>query len=237
LKAEFFNDAFFDSLPDDDLLCLSVICQEFRKLDRSASGKPEFHEDFLNALAVFKAYAELKKFPTDPPPPGADAGRNMQNIRDFFTRNEEIVIRRLNTEYVERQTRKHADRFASESAYSFSDEDYSRIQTLINEIRDLIVATEVIAPRHKQRLLERLERLQQELHKTTSDLDRFWGFIGEAGVVLGKFGKDIKPLVDRVRELAEIVWKTIGAKEKLLDNSNPILIPSSDQPNDKTVAT
>jgi hypothetical protein len=29
-----------------------------------------------------------------------------------------------------------------------------------------------------------------------SNLDRLWGLIGEAGVALGKFGKDAKPLVD-----------------------------------------
>ena len=42
----------------------------------------------------------------------------------------------------------------------------------------------------------RLERLQSELHKTVPDIDRIWGMFEEAGVMLGKFGKDAKPLVD-----------------------------------------
>jgi hypothetical protein len=70
--------------------------------------------------------------------------------------------------------------------------------------------------------------MQRELHKTTSDLDRFWGFIGEAGIAIGKFGNDIKPLVDRINELAKIVWKTIALKETLLNNHMPISLPESD---------
>jgi hypothetical protein len=74
---------------------------------------------------------------------------------------------------------------------------------------NIISGTDAIPEKHKRRLLERLERMQRELHKKTSDFDRFWGFIGEVGIVVGKFGKDIKPFIDRVRELTEIVSKAI----------------------------
>jgi len=57
-----------------------------------------------------------------------------------------------------------------------------------------------------------------------SDLDRFWGLVGDAGVVLGKLGNDAKPIVDRIREIAEIVWKTQSRTEELPSNSqNPML--------------
>ena len=48
-----------------------------------------------------------------------------------------------------------------------------------------------------------------------SNLDRLWGLIGEAGVVLGKFGKDAKPLVDRIREITQIAWRTQARAEEL----------------------
>ncbi len=73
-------------------------------------------------------------------------------------------------------------------AYEFSEGDLNKVQTRINELRDLIFESPVIEDNHKQRLLKRLERLQSELHKKMSDLDRFWGFVGDASVVLGKFG-------------------------------------------------
>ena len=55
------------------------------------------------------------------------------------------------------------------------------------------------------------------IHATqkVSDLDRFWGLIGDAGVVLGKLGNDAKPFVDRIREIADIVWQTQSRAEEL----------------------
>ena len=90
--------------------------------------------------------------------------------------------------------------------YEFDDDDIDKIQNLINELRDLITMSDVIEEDHKRRLLNRLERLQSELHKRVSDLDHFWGLVGDAGVMVGKFGEDVKPIVDRIRELRTIIW-------------------------------
>lgn len=99
--------------------------------------------------------------------------------------------------------------------YEFSGGDLERVQVLVNEIRDRISNLDSIKEEHKQRLLRRLERLQSELHKRMSDLDRFWGFLGDAGVVLGKFGEDAKPIIDRAREILQIVWRTQARAEEL----------------------
>jgi hypothetical protein len=49
--------------------------------------------------------------------------------------------------------------------------------------------------------------------KDTSDIDRFWGFIAEAGIVARKFGEDLKPISDRATELGRIVIAVVMAKE------------------------
>ncbi|MFM2112730.1 MAG: hypothetical protein RLZZ271_1390 [Pseudomonadota bacterium] len=105
-------------------------------------------------------------------------------------------------------------------AYEFSQGDLDRVQQLVNELRDLIANSTHFEADHQSRLLKRLEKLQSELHKRVSDLDRFWGLIGDAGVVLGKFGKDAKPLVDRIREIADIIWRTQARAEELPSSSN-----------------
>jgi hypothetical protein len=46
-------------------------------------------------------------------------------------------------------------------------------------------------------------------------LDRFYGLVGDAGVLLGKFGRDAKPFVDRIREIVEIVWRAQANAEEL----------------------
>lgn len=120
--------------------------------------------------------------------------------------------------------------FSKEPLYEFSEGDLDRIQLLINELRDHISNSEDFDDEHRQRILRRLERLQGELHKRISDLDRFWGLIGDAGVALGKFGRDAKPIVDRIREIAEIVWRTQARGERL---SSTVPFPQLGKPHEE----
>lgn len=109
-------------------------------------------------------------------------------------------------------------------AYEFSQGDLQRAQVLINQIRDLVADANGLEKDHKRRLLARIENLQSELHKKVSDLDRFWGLIGDAGVVLGKLGQDAKPIVDRIKEVADIVWQTQSRAEELPSGTRPPLL-------------
>lgn len=108
--------------------------------------------------------------------------------------------------------------------YEFSDGDLDRVQSLINELREQISGSDLFEENHRSRLLRRLESLQSEIHKKMSDVDKIWGLVGEAGVVIGKFGKDAKPFVERIKELSQIAWKTQARAEELPSSSqNPLL--------------
>jgi hypothetical protein len=116
-------------------------------------------------------------------------------------------------------------------AYEFSQGDLEKIQLLVSELRDQISTCVELEDDHKRRLLKRLEKLQSELHKRISDLDRFWGLVGDAGVVLGKLGRDAKPIVDRITEIANIVWRTQSRSEELpTDTPRPLLLDESSPP-------
>lgn len=119
----------------------------------------------------------------------------------------------------------------SHFSYEFSQGDLERVQELVNEIRGLISNTHGLEMDHQRRLLARLEKLQAEMHKKVSDLDRFWGLIGDAGVVLGKLGKDAKPIVDRIREVANIVWQTQSRAEELPSGTQPPMLDSKENSN------
>ena len=118
-------------------------------------------------------------------------------------------------------------------AYTLTEADLSRIQTLVNELRDLIVTSERFQEDHKRRVLDRLEGLQQELHRRISNLDRFYGLIGDAGVLLGKFGHDAKPFVDRIGEIVQIVWRSQANAEQLPASAKPALLTSEPKPEDE----
>ncbi|MDH3998726.1 MAG: hypothetical protein OET90_07785, partial [Desulfuromonadales bacterium] len=107
--------------------------------------------------------------------------------------------------------------------YEFSQGDLDKVQKILNDLRDFISKSKLIEDGHKDRLLNRLGKLQNELHKRISTLDSLWGIIGDAGVVAGKLGKDSKPFVDRVRELSQIVWVTQARAEELPSNTPPSL--------------
>lgn len=121
---------------------------------------------------------------------------------------------------------KYTGLFKNEFMYHFSDNEVDKIQELINILREEISKSTLFEEEHQQRLLKRLEKLQAEIHKKMSDLDRFWGLVGDAGVAIGKFGKDAKPIVDRIRELTDVVWGAQRRAEKLPDNSSNPLIDS-----------
>jgi len=127
-------------------------------------------------------------------------------------------------EFIERER-------GSVTRYSLTKENADRTQQLINELRDIVNKTNSISEEHKLRLLRKLERLQMEFHKKESDFDRFWGFVGEIGPVIGKFGRDVKPFTDRLRELVDIVTKTQSDGQQVLDNNNEKSLPDeSDDP-------
>ncbi len=114
--------------------------------------------------------------------------------------------------------------FSNTFSYEFSEEDVNKIQTLINELRDELNSSELFEDEHKERLLKRLEDLQKEMHKKMANIDKIWGLLGDAGVVIGKFGKDVKPFTDRIIELAKIGWKTQAKAEGLSESiQNPLL--------------
>ena len=117
------------------------------------------------------------------------------------------------------------DAWSSEKfPYKLSEEDVGRIQALIDELRNELKTSDLFEVGHKNRLLARLEKLQAEIHKEMSNIDKILGLVGDAGVALGKFGEDVKPFTDRIIEIAKIGWKTQAKSEGLPENTrNPLL--------------
>jgi hypothetical protein len=107
--------------------------------------------------------------------------------------------------------------------YEFTQGDLDRIQELLGQLRVQIRDSDMFTEEHRRRLLLKFEKLQTELHKKMSSLDRLWGITGELGVVLGKFGNDAKPLVDRFKEIMQITWRTQSRAEDMPSDSPPPL--------------
>ena len=145
-------------------------------------------------------------------------------LRTYITYSH-TEIQKLNILKNNTHARNKYDAWSSEKfTYKFSEEDVDRIQTLIDELRNELKTSDLFEVEHKNRLLARLEKLQTEIHKEMSDIDKIWGLLGDAGVAIGKFGKDVKPFTDRIIEITKIGWKTQAESEGLPENTrNPLL--------------
>lgn len=219
-----YDDDFIASLPENLSLALREIIKRFWDLDNNYNESDlaltEVYDDYIESFAVLLSICEAFNF--NPPKKkilSDNKNENLEVIRDAFlgvqTELDEIVTKSIMDDTRRRLTAK----FPSIFGYTFTEGDLSRIQTLINELRKEIFNATYISTDHKNRLLKKLESMQSELHKRVPSLDKLWGFMGDAGIALGKFGKDAKPIFDRAKEMVEIAWRTQARAEELPSGS------------------
>ncbi len=235
--SDIFTEDFLSSLPESPALALRDM---FVRFDKRYNSHLIGH-DTMSAEQSLEAYHFAKAFILEYGLPvslvedmfGFEEGALVADyVFDWFKANSSIVydlaLKQL-SEDVEVRANDTAARFFARRrgelmVYEFSDSSFSRIQELLNELRTEVTSNVHLQEDHRRRLISRLEKLQRELHKKTSDVDRVWGLVGEAGVVLGKLGNDAKPIVDRIRELADVVWKAVATAEKL-ELGTPFQLP------------
>jgi hypothetical protein len=233
MKTAFFPPRTLSNLPADNLEALAVLGVEFEKFDGHARQMPEHHDDYVEALSILRAFAVARDAKVEGfPELGSQRHQNVANIASYFGRLRNTVRAELTNRhargYFESKTEEYVSLFSKASIYEFSETDFKRVQDLVNELRELIRGSTLITDEHKRRLLRRLEAMTSELRRKTNDIDRFWGFIGEAGIAMRKFGDDLAPISERVLELGGLVINVIFAKEgiKALPEVSQILLPN-----------
>ncbi len=93
--------------------------------------------------------------------------------------------------------------------------DRERVLHLCNQMRKIIFGTPEFDEPHRRRLLNRIAAIESEVHKPKGMFDVVRGGVSDIGEVLGKFGKDIKPLVDRMTEVNQIARKNISQYDQI----------------------
>jgi hypothetical protein len=170
-----------------------------------------------------------------------DSGRNIDdkiladaNRISFFVKSKQF-----NEKLIEAQKRVFESfelRSGTLCYYEFSTSDIDIIQSRLNSLRNIISSSNGLEENHRSRLLKRIEQLQTELHKKNSDLDRFWGLVGDASVVLKKIAgsaEDSKKIVESIKDIIKIIFaaQLIAYGLPYSDNvlvSNDILPQSTD---------
>jgi len=237
MQPGFFTQQFLKSLPSDNLEALVALADEFNRSiieleGEDAEGFDQKHYNhYVESFAIFRAFCKARGLKIQLPKLASDWEENMGAIYGFIRDNsdtwEKEINKRSTNSLLSEKEDEYENIFSSGQTYEFTDNDIQRVQELINELRELISTSNLITDDHKRRLLRRLEAMQGEIHKHTSDIDRFWGFVAEAGIVARKFGEDLKPISDRVTEIGKIVIGVVMSKEgiKALPDITKLLNP------------
>jgi hypothetical protein len=220
-----FNDAFFEQLHRESIpKALKEFCNVFLEFDRHIDQEVEYdsYDLYIDGYAAIESFIVVNELQEEFPIPklSGNVGQQISVIRQYYydvnNKTDETIAKDL----LESSRTRYRVHLNGVFSYHFTGDEISRIQELINELRDLLRNSESFEDKHKERLIDRLEKFQKELNRKMSSLDRFWGFIGDLGVVLGKFGTDVKPLVDRYKEIVEIGWKAQAKAEELPDSTS-----------------
>src|SRR6267154_2879369 len=232
MKTAFFPAKLLAHLPADNIEALAALCAEFERFDGHARQLPEQHDDYVETLGILKGFAmareaKLAAFPEI----GPQRHQNIASIAAYFNQLRAAARTELagrhSRSYFDTKTEEYMALFAKVQVYEFSESEFKRIHDLANELRELIRNNSLITEVHKRRLLRRLEAMQGELHRKTNDIDRFWGFLGEAAITMRKFGEDLHPVSERVLELSRIIIDVILGKEgiKALPELGEMFLP------------
>lgn len=230
-----FDEEFIKSLPDSPYPALKAICKRAIPFFRKSPRHGEIYELVVEAFAFTEAYIQANDLdiPVHPVP---GANQDFQNMAiAYFQELQTSAEQQIGEVSFQDYKSKFGAQLGTVFHYEFSDGDLQRIQELINQLRELISGSEQLEENHKQRLLSRLEKLQSELHKKVSDLDRFWGSLLEASIVLGQLGENVKPMVNVIHKIVGIIWPAQArAFELPSDLPFKLLGPSQDDKDDKS---
>ena len=241
MKTAFFPSKTLTGLPSDNMEALAALCAEFERFDGHARELPDHHNDYVEALSILRAFAAARTAKLAPfPEIGAQQRQNIASIKAYFAQLRDTVRSELYSRqakgHFEAKTEEYLSLFARVPGYEFTQASFKRVQELVIELRELFQNSSLIADEEKRRLLRKLEAMRGELHMKTNDIDRFWGFLGEAAIAMRKFGQDLNPISERVLELGRIIISVLFQKEgiKALPELSRLLArvePAPIQPN------
>jgi hypothetical protein len=88
--------------------------------------------------------------------------------------------------------------------FTLGKSDRTRVSKLCSDMRKIVFASSEFDAPHKRRLLNRIAAIEIQISRDRGLFDVILAGIADFGEALGKFGKEIKPLTDRMVEIRKI---------------------------------
>lgn len=110
---------------------------------------------------------------------------------------------------------KYAFYFQNSQRRCISDRDLLRVQRLCQDLGNAIEKLAKSDDKYYCGLSLKLNQLVCDCQKKNLDLERFWGLIGDMGVLSYKLGIDAVPFLEKIKEIIEIIWNALSQGEDL----------------------
>ncbi len=195
---EYFNHAFATEVRQTThpLTASLLIADQFTAmtthLDNSpdaVSNAPHYQRAAGFLLAFIDAHPDVPL--PSPPTANIDPGLLKTTLIKFF-----LELRTRAT--INTHQTSFKELLASPQA-AFDDDDLTRGQQLLNQLRELFTASEELTDDHRHRLLTKLEQLQNQFRKEVSDISRLWntwcGFALDAAWTLRGTHETLRPML------------------------------------------
>ncbi len=213
-----FNEKYLTGIPEQPLLALIRVCKDmqvFHSTSATDTERIEKHDVYLEALGLIDVLATKAGIVFQPPEIVKLPIKNINNIIRYCVELDEVAQYHLAKLKVQMAHARYAQLFGTGFSYTLVGEDVEQVQSLLSELKKLVEASTLLDDGFKQRLLKRLETLHLKIHLKMQSLDRFWGLLGDAGVVMSMAGDEAKPIVEKIARLTNLTWEIQARNERL----------------------
>jgi hypothetical protein len=207
-----FDAQFLKNLPSDpdeaETMFIDRLWPIAKKINTAGSPVERAAvNDLVEGMAVYLAWRRrFAWLQTVTLGAASDPQNSLNTVLNVLTAYRQENLERVARSQSEEAIKRGEEWFAMQSGelfcYEFSEPEIEEIQEHLNVLRELIAGATELKEEHKLRLFRRLDQLRSELNKKVSDLDRFWGLIGDVRIVVQK----IKGDSDRVDKTLRRVW-------------------------------
>ncbi|OIQ49480.1 hypothetical protein BerOc1_01405 [Pseudodesulfovibrio hydrargyri] len=191
------------SLPPDPMLAIGVLYEKI-------SGKRTYAAT-LEGFYVFKSYCEKMGLKFQYPMITGDQAQITTKIAAFYT----SILPQIK----EYEVAAKIDSYLIKPV-KITAKDKKEIQSILNTLRDRIKECDEIEDDFKHRLLVKVNELQSELDKPTSDLDMALGKAVKIGLTIEKLCNNTKPLLEPLSKIFRVLDRVTSNHEGLPPSNN-----------------
>lgn len=214
-----FEDQFINRLPEDPTPAVIVICKEFLAFHAANKNAFSHYKSYIEALGFIEVYAEANNLEMSFPKIDEKREQNIVKIEKFFMETCRTYERKYQQANLDDIKKKFASKLKSENVYTADDNEVIILKKQLIALRNEVEKNSLLDEDYKFRIIRKIDKILSTSYKSMTDLNPFWGLIGEKGIIIGKVGTEKKVIPELINFLADTIWKIQLRSEKMPVNT------------------